>query len=62
MLDTYVGAEWVDTGYLAYQEGRTAHRTGMPKMVNPYGKGNYEAKEFDRGWEVEATVTRMGVS
>lgn len=61
-LHTYISEEPVDTGFQAYQEGRQAHRAGQPIVVNPYGKGNHEAVQFDRGWQVEATVTRMGIS
>jgi hypothetical protein len=60
-LDTYLSEE-PDTGYQAYQEGRQAHRAGQPITINPYGRNNEESHQFVRGWQVEATVTRMGVS
>lgn len=60
-LHTYLSEEPVDTGYQAYQEGRQAHRAGQPITSNPYAQC-HEHREFIRGWEVEATLTRMGVS
>ena len=48
-----------DTGYRAYLEGRQARRAGKPQVVNPYGKGNHESREFDRGYMVEETAQRV---
>ena len=61
-LASYLSSEPEDTGFTAYQEGRAAHRRGLPIDVNPYGMNTHESHEFCRGWGVEATVTRMGIS
>lgn len=61
-LHTYLSEEPVDTGYQAYQEGRQAHRAGQPITSNPFGIVCHERSQWNRGWQVEATATRMGVS
>lgn len=48
-----------DTGYSAYQDGRTARRQGNPIEVNPFVRGTHESNEFIRGWGVENTAQRL---